>query len=227
MSEVNIKGDMGGGREKTLKVNYSANSHKSKNKEAEPEKKERRVVEQITVGTVSSRKKPMGRKLVETFIRDDLHSVGSHVLFEVIIPAAKSMLSDVTREGVDRMLYGGVKSSGARSGKSGAHISYNRMYTKGAEVVTGNRDISNKARATHDFEEIVLETRGEAEKVLERLGDLIRDYDVATVSDLYSLVGITGSFTDDKWGWYSLRDADVRAIRKGYLLVLPKTEPLD
>lgn len=84
--------------------------------------------------------------------------------------------------------------------------------------------MSRSAQATHNFDEIILESRAEAETVLERLIDTIDTFDVATVSDLYDLVGISGSFVDSQWGWTDLRDASLRRVRDGYLLNLPKTD---
>lgn len=86
--------------------------------------------------------------------------------------------------------------------------------------------LSRQARANHDFGEIILATRAEAEDVLEQLRELINQYEIATVSDLYQLVGHTGEFTDDKWGWDDLRSASIRPIRGGYLLNMPRTQPI-
>jgi hypothetical protein len=90
------------------------------------------------------------------------------------------------------------------------------------------RDVSRRARANHEFDEIILESRAEAELVLEKLTDLIEQYDVATVADLYELVGISSSHVDQKWGWDDIRDSGAERVRGGgYLLSLPKTKPVD
>src|SRR5690606_42119776 len=106
---------------------------------------------------------------------------------------------------------------------------YNRVYgsAQTAGRVDGKRSMSDRRRAAHDFKEIVLATRSEAEEVLDRLSDLINSYDVALVSDLYDLIGITGSFTDDRWGWTSLTGARVERVRDGYLLNLPRTQSIE
>ena len=67
----------------------------------------------------------------------------------------------------------------------------------------------------------------EAENIIDRLSDLIENYDTATVADLYDLAGITSNFTDDRWGWYTLEGASVSHLREGYLLNLPKPVPID
>ena len=50
---------------------------------------------------------------------------------------------------------------------------------------------------------------------------------MATVADLYELVGVTGEYTDNKYGWDSLGSASVTRVRGGYLVDLPRTRLLD
>jgi hypothetical protein len=97
----------------------------------------------------------------------------------------------------------------------------------GAQQQQRPRQMSPRARARHNFDEIVLESRQEAEDVLERLYDLVEQYGSASVSDLLELVGIAATHTDQKWGWEELRGAHATRIRGGYLLDLPEPEPLN
>jgi hypothetical protein len=87
--------------------------------------------------------------------------------------------------------------------------------------------MSQRGRAKHDFDEIVLDQRSEAEEVIDRLYDVVNKYEQATVADLYDLVGLSSNHTDHKWGWTDLRGSGVSRIRDGYLLDLPDPEPLD
>ena len=57
--------------------------------------------------------------------------------------------------------------------------------------------------------------------------ELISMYGLVSVADLYELVGITGSYTDNKYGWYDIRSASVVRVRDGYLLKFPKAIPLN
>src|SRR5690606_6792083 len=113
----------------------------------------------------------------------------------------------------------------------GRPVSYNKMYNAATTGYRADRNeprqLSKQGRATHDFDEIILASRGEAEMVLDQLSEAIENYDTATVSDLYALVGITGAFTDDKYGWTNLAEASVSSVRDGFLLNLPKPVPLD
>ena len=58
------------------------------------------------------------------------------------------------------------------------------------------------------------------------MDELIKEYGQVAVADLYDLVGITGSYTDNKYGWTNLRNAEAIRDRDGYLLRLPKALPL-
>lgn len=192
------------------------------------EKKEKKV-EKIVESTVVQRKKPLGKKLTETFTGEDARSVGHYLVFDVLVPATKTLIFDLISQGTERTLFG--TTSGARPRGAGARrVQYDRMYSGNTRSELdrpgGVRNMSSRARATHDFDEIVIEDRGEADEILERLQDLINDYEVATVSDLYDLVGITSTIQDEKWGWTSIKGASITRVREGYLLNMPRTESL-
>jgi hypothetical protein len=198
-----------------------------------PAKAEPKKIEKIVTGNVSRQKRSLGKKFHETFIGEDARGVWNFVAFDVLIPAAKDMLSDAVSQGIERMLFGESRGPsrrrrGSSGGSTAGYINYNR-YSSGPYRSDETRPpgMSRKARASHDFDEIVLDSRVDAEEVIDRMFDLINQYESATVSDLYELVGISGNFADEKWGWTNLAGAGVRRNRDGYLLDLPRPIPLD
>ena len=66
-----------------------------------------------------------------------------------------------------------------------------------------------------------------AEDVLERMDELIATYQVVSVADFYDLVGVSGNYTDNKYGWTDIRNASVIRVRDGYMIKLPKALPLN
>lgn len=217
---------------------YKPNSQKSKivNQDGSaPPEPEKPKVEKIISGQAKERKKPIGKRISETFTGDDAQSVGSYLLLEVVVPAVKSLISEAVSQGTDRMLYGDAPrmvQGGRRSGYR-TPSGYNRPSSPNSQIVGSNRTdprggqrISSAARATHDFREILLPTRGDAELVLETLQSMIDEYSQASVSDLYSLTGITPDFVDLSWGWTSLQGARVVRHRGEFLLDMPATEAL-
>lgn len=88
--------------------------------------------------------------------------------------------------------------------------------------------LSRQARVRHDFDEIVIPSRAEANEVLDQMFEFLSRYGVVKVFELYEMVGIRPDHTDHKWGWTSLPGAQVRTVKggRGYLLDLPEPQPL-
>jgi len=222
MAEHTMSVDDGGGRERRVPVTYSSNS---KNRAQQPEKTlEREPIEQVVTGKVTRRKKGLAGRLGENVISEDAAGVGAYILFEVLLPAAKNAVSDAVSQGIERILFGEVRT---RSSTRPGYTSYNRVGTRPTPNLVQPRTLSHQARAMHNFDEVILQTSVEAEEVLNQLLEILTKYGSATVGNLYNLIGVIGSFTDERWGWQDLRTASIRRVRDGYLLNLPQPEPLD
>lgn len=206
----------------------------TKTKKTVEEPAEEKRVQKVVTGKVKKQKKGLGKKVAETFLEDDSKSVASYVFFDILIPAAKELISDMVSGGVEMFLFGEKRGRSAsrnttRQG-SRSYTSYGNYYKQNDRDERDrrrDRDISRPSRSMHNFDEIILETRGEAEDVLAHLVDLTIDYDQATVADFYDLVGVTSEYTDRRYGWTDLRDASISRVRGGYLINLPRTRPLD
>lgn len=221
MTEGLMSVNDGGGREKKVRVDYPANSRRAKEEPHEREK-----VEPVVTGEVVRRKRGLINKIFGDLVAEDSSTVFGYVITEVLVPAFKNAVSDAVSQGVERMLFGDARPRPASSRT--AYTNYRAPFTQ-SRTIPGSDPrppLSRQARATHDFNDVIIASRAEAEDVIDRLRDLINQYQVATVSDLYDLVGLTGEFTDDKWGWDDLRSAAVRPVRGGYMLHMPRTQPL-
>lgn len=208
---------------------FPANSYRRKPSD---EKSEPKRVERVTTSDPVVRKTPLGKKFAQTFIGGSGKGVMTYIVFDILVPAAKDMISDAASQGIEQLLFGEARHTSRRGGRRpysgpGGYVSYNRYSSSREPVRDEPRTISRRGRSMHDFNEIILGTRVEAEEVIDRLFDLLSKYDNASVADLYELVGITANFTDEKWGWTDLRGASVAKVRNGYLLDLPRPEPLD
>lgn len=202
--------------------NYKPNSRLSKKagtKEDKPEVK-REKVEKIVKGTVKSKKK---NGFLGLFLSDDISDIKSYVIFDVLVPAAKKAISDVVTNGIDMMLYGETGKS--RKSTNSSRVSYRSYYDR--EDRERDRDRSRVRNTGYSYDDVILETRGEAEDVINRLEELIDVYGMASVADLYDLVGISGQYTDNKYGWTDVRNATHVRVRDGYLLKMPRAIPLN
>jgi hypothetical protein len=186
---------------------------------------ERKPVKRVVTGAVRQRKEPILDKI---FGGETARSVGSYVIWDVLVPAAKSTISDIITTSIELLFYG-EKGSSSRSGRikrdrDRSYISYNSLYD-GRSRSTRRDPI--KRRDRHDFDDIVFETRGDAEHVLTTLIELIDQYELATVEDFYEAVGLPSEYTDGKYGWESLGNVAIKPIRGGWFLTLPKPRPIE
>ena len=203
-------------------MDYPSNSMNAK-QPPEPTASTKKV-ERVTRTEVVKRKKPLGKRFAETFLGGDARGVGSYVMLDVLLPAFKDMVADAMTMGVEKMLWGEARSRSRTAtrvgGLVGGGVNYNKIGSGGW------RPDPRSPRSARDSDEYIIETRVEAEHVLDSMVKLMEKYDQVTVSDLKDLVGETAAYTDNKWGWTDLRGADIRRIREGYLLKLPPADTL-
>lgn len=199
---------------------YKSNSHKSKEEQKSPPT-ERQKLDKIVNGTVKVKKKSELTKFAEIFLPEDISNIKNYILMDVLVPAIKNTIEDIITNGTRMLLRGEI---GVRKGSSTASsISYNRYYD---QKRYGDSN-SVQTRSGYSYNEIILETRGEAEEILTRMDELIDTYGLVRVADLYDLVGVSGNYTDNKYGWTNIRNAKIVRVRDGYMIELPKALPIN
>lgn len=200
---------------------YQPNSHKSKadgelNETTTREKKVQKVVN----GKVKTKTNEK-RKLANIFISEDAANVKSYVFMDVLVPAIKKAISDIVTDGIDMILYGGNHSG---KHKSGNKVSYRSYYDDKRD---DRRDSNYRPRSRFDYDDLVFDSRGEAEAVREQMVDVIETYGFVTVADMYDMADIPAPYTSSKYGWTNIRTAETVRVRDGYVLKLPKAMPID
>ena len=177
---------------------YKSNSDKAR-QEQQSEKK----VEAVITGAAKTRKKGEMQKFADVFIAEDANNVKSYILMEVIVPAVKKAISDIVTTGIDMILY----ERDADRVRAGS---------------VGNR------RNTPDYDDILFDTRGDAEAVLDAMNDIISQYGTVSVSDFYDLARVPNdNFTMNRYGWTNIGGATAVRVRDGYILKLPRAIPLN
>lgn len=199
---------------------YKPNSHKYKQEQKEKQEQgENKKLDKVISGTAKVKKKTKTSKFAEAFISEDARNVKSYIVSDVLIPAAKKLISDIVKDGIEMILYGGSGHSRRSDGIRANYVSYNRF----ADRRDDRRLISDsRVRSSYSYDDVILETRGDAEEVLDAMDDIIDTYGMASIADLYELVGITGQFTDNNYGWTNLRNAEPVRTSDGYMLKLPR-----
>jgi hypothetical protein len=206
---------------------FPGNSNVNKTKKSISEKK----VEKVTTGEVVLKKRSLGERFRSVFFGADLKSVIRYVTADVLLPALKNMAVDTIEQGAKRAIYGdaGSRRRSTNQGPMQPRISYNnpvdRRYSSGTRLPDQPLHYAGNRRQ-QAVGEIILESRAEAEKVVDGMRTILDQYDTVTVADLYDLVGFAASHIDHNWGWTSLPYISVRQTREGYVIDLPSAESL-
>ena len=199
---------------------YLPNSHRSKEAQQNAPEREKRV-EKVVKGKAKTKKNNV-RKFTDIFVSEDANNVKQYIFMDVFVPAFKKLISDIVTDGIDMFLYG---ESRGHKRKSGDRISYRSYY----DDTRSERREKDRGRvgSRFDYDDIIFDTRGEAESAIDQMLDIIERYGFVTVGDLYDMADLTAPYTSHKYGWANIRTAEVQRVRDGYIIKLPRAMPID
>ncbi len=225
---------------------FPGNSHTSRIEAKGPtpaKSEETSEPKKVVSGKVRQRNKPLSTRLKNMFINDG-GSFGEYLVEKVIVPMMKDMAlsvitqtADGVRQGIEDKLFGPDE-----RGHRGRTTSYGTgrpvvNYTRYSNNTSMRRDSSTRPpsgyapiRRSNRLKDIVLESREDADLVLEELDAIIDTPDVGhcTVGDFYGLVGETTRSTDEEWGWTDLSQARVSKLSpKEFLISMPRPRPIE
>ena len=202
---------------------FPSNSHDKKSfKDETTEVKKKEPPKQIAKA-IRTKKPSLAKRMQETFLAEDIHDVKHYIFRDIVVPSIIDSIIDVVQSGIEMVFGVGGSRRNRRSRSS------NKSYTNYSSISykKDDRDERQYRRLRTDgrfnVEEVIVETRGEAEEIIHNLADLCEDYGWARVSDLYAMVGITPEFTAERWGWDTVASArPVHQRGGGYLIDLPR-----
>lgn len=201
-----------------LYENLPDNSHKGRNESRQTEnaKLPEKRAEKVVHGKVKT-KANNARKLTDIFISEDAANVKNYIIMDVIVPSIKKAVYDLIVGTLDMSLYGGRGGGKRPTADKISYRDYNNVSRRDERSYGSTRTASG-----YTYDDIVVETRGEAESVLARMDEIMEEYEQVRVADLYDLVGISGDYTDNKYGWTNIRNARVVRTRDGYKIEMPR-----
>ena len=198
---------------------YPGNSHKSKDVKRTAPTDEKKIQKRVSK-PAKTKKKGELRKIAEEFIVDDVKNIKTYVITDVLIPTIKDTIWDILTNTLDMFLFNGTKDHRKR-GKSSPKISYRDYYDS-----KNDRGRNYEIRDRFDYDELEFDSRGEADAVLTGMLETIDQYGVVSVADMYDMADVTAPYTGNRYGWTSLRNAEVVRVRNAYIIKLPKAKPI-
>lgn len=197
---------------------YTNNSFKAKE-----EKKERTEKQAVVSKTPKTRKKSEIQKAAGLFISEDASRVKEHLIQDVVIPTAKDLIVNVITDAVNIIFWGSTR----RKSGSGSRIGYASRFDEVRDPRDRDRD-RRRDRTAIEYDDIIFDNRGDAEAVLANMDACLEQYGTVTVLDLFDFAGVTThNYMADRYGWKNLSTAEVRRIRDGFIIDLPRAFPID
>lgn len=92
------------------------------------------------------------------------------------------------------------------------------------------RDSSPMRGESATYQDLVFNSRAEAELVIDKMREQMQDYGAVTIANLYDLAGVTqmSRFTDVQFGWVDMRGVSPSGTpRSGYIINLPRPVRID
>ena len=206
-------------------------SNSLKSKQA-AESKDGPEVKKVAQGGVKVQKKKASKRFLESIGVEDGRTVGDYIVWDVLLPSVKEMLSSVVKNGIDVFLYGQVKPKNVERRGRTSRVSYSRYYDDDDYRRPRDRDrgYSYKPRAAMDFSDIVFSDRRDAEMVLDEMADIVQQYGFVKVCDFLAMSGVDDSeisFADHNVGWPRLQGVGIDRVRDGYVIRLPRPVTYD
>lgn len=207
-----------------MAINYNVqpNSHKYRKEQklkGNSEKTETKKIEAVVTNGAKTKKKSELTKLSELANIDEIK--------DTMVMASKKALSELFTKGIDVAvdtikncidiaIYGEAQPK-KKSGV-GSKVSYGSYYDKPV-----SRTSQSGVKNVFDYDDVIFETRGDAELVLDAMCDIIDQYGIVSVGDLYELSEITTSnYMVNNYGWKDLSRADTVRVSEGYMIKLPR-----
>ena len=210
---------------------YKPNSHRFKDEQKKvpamsTESSGKKEVQKVVKGQVKVKKKGPMTSAIDSFIAEDIPNIKTYLISDVIIPTIKNTIWDAFTNTLDMVLYGG-NGHGRKNAPGSSRASY-VSYNKYSDNRRDNRVRNEEPRRSrYDFSYITFTSKQDADEVLHQMDAIMDEYHIVTVTDFYDLIGETGEYTDARYGWQNIRNAQVVRGRDGYYIQLPKPLPID
>lgn len=174
----------------------------------------------IEKGKARVRKQTFSERFADAMLAMNLKDAIVGTIRDILVPAAKDAFVDAVDGAANRLAYGdGARRHRGRNGE----VDYNRISTQRRR----GEPEPVRPRPRNFVRDLTFDTRSDALEVLQNLRDLLDEYQVVSVMDVYSSSGLKTDPTQDNWGWFDLDDVDLEHTREGWVLNLPKPQRID
>lgn len=210
----------------------------------------RRRLTPVGNGKSKAVKKPLGRRLIETFIDEDFTREGlkEFLIKSIIVPSIQDALMDSVNGALGMMFGIGIVRKGASRGggsRSDGKIRYGGFFNGGdseqSRASRSNGRSDNRRRTDSSRLEVQMkDNEADAKRIMVELENMLEQYQEngVTVCDYYDAFGVSTEPTDNNWGWTDLHGMHLERCPRafydkesgrhltGWAVVMPPVESL-
>ena len=187
--------------------------------------------DKVSVSGKPVNNRSLWKKFYETFALSNIKDARNYIVEEVVVPGFFDLLYDGATRGLARLIYGekGVARARKRGTTSGTDYSTGiKRLSDGETFKRDKRNLDDRVVSISDYNEIELDTKAQAEQLLDDMCEWLDGHDIITVAKMYSMAHYTGGdITDNDWGWASLAGAHTVRSEGGWTLILPRAVPIN
>jgi hypothetical protein len=169
--------------------------------------------------------RPASKRFFDYLFAESPKDLARKVGRDVIVPRIKAGFEQAANEFLSGMLWGNGSNrppSNIVQGaviRPGGGINYNGISSPSS---LQQARAASTTTSSGNYSDVTVPTQEFAETLLANLYDLLNQYRVVAVADLYEAAGLTSAISDNAYGWTSLDGARIIKVRDGYLLELPR-----
>lgn len=160
--------------------------------------------------------------------------IGKYLVTAIILPSIRDLIFDTVVKTAEMSLYGNRASGMSRRPSIGGGVIQQKTQVPYSKISTAWGGASQPKAITEEpernakvaYTDYLFGSRGDAERMLEALRDLIETYEVCSIADFYDFAGLQDDFTLNRWGWRDLSTASVHRVAGGYIINFPQPVPI-
>jgi hypothetical protein len=185
----------------------------------------KRKVAGPVVSTSKLVSRPASRRFFDFVFADSPKELLKRVAINVIVPRAKAGLEEAANSFLSGMLWGDASKRPASNIIQGTVIRGGSVNYAALSNSQNPSMLAAKAAgpsSAGNYKDVVFGSLADAEIVLANMYELLNEYRIVAVGDLYELAGQPTTPSDNAYGWTALDGARISQVARGYVLELPR-----
>lgn len=187
---------------------------------------DKKPITPVTIKPVTRKKRSLSQRFADAFLGENITDVKHYILSVAVIPTAKRMICDLLRD-IPQLIFFKTTYSGGyyqnQPWNNPNQMPYNKISLGNIQPKTNMYGQPTQQTQNYMFDDIILSSYAEAEAMRDQMLDRIDLYGYVTVAEVNGMMRVpSANATDWNYGWRNLSSCEIRQVRGGWMLMLPR-----